>query len=34
MNNQWNTFRSSFVSNYGPTLKAMISDHFAPPPEP
>lgn len=33
-NAQWNNFRTSFVSSYGATLKAMIVDHFAtPPPE-
>lgn len=26
---QWNSFRASFVSNYGATLKAMIVEHFA-----
>lgn len=30
---QWNSFRTSFVTNYGVTLKAMINDHLNPPPE-
>lgn len=28
---QWNAFRTSFVTNYGATLKTMITEHFNPP---
>lgn len=31
-NTQWNNFRTSFVTSYGTTLKAMIVEHFTPPP--
>lgn len=33
-NAQWNSFRTSFVTNYGATLKAMIVEHFTPVPPP
>lgn len=31
---QWNSFRTSFVTSYGTTLKAMIVEHFTPPETP
>jgi hypothetical protein len=31
---QFNAFRTSFVSSYGSILKGMITDHFTPPVEP